>query len=181
MPYIVLKLQLPSPWPISDIFVPELDSACRVAKANTENLVLQSKSPEAVKAVSTHTPNSMAPAKIPKADVPLALYVHCKFKCSKFEPISQQPGEMYSGSHRVVKGSRVGHTRLSSTALSDSTNQNVESLAVKSSVTVASQPNDERELPDNVKSTPAELLFGEAAGVSLLTQKTPETAVKYFP
>ncbi|KZM20144.1 hypothetical protein ST47_g8728 [Ascochyta rabiei] len=34
--FVLQKIQLPSPWPISDIFVLELKSACRIAKANAE-------------------------------------------------------------------------------------------------------------------------------------------------
>ncbi|KAJ4343926.1 hypothetical protein N0V95_006528 [Ascochyta clinopodiicola] len=42
--FILQKIQLPSPWPISDIFIMELKSACRIAKANAEGNLLQPKS-----------------------------------------------------------------------------------------------------------------------------------------
>ncbi|KAJ4335916.1 hypothetical protein N0V87_005772 [Didymella glomerata] len=42
--FILQKVQLPTPWPISDIFVAELKAACKVAKANAEKSVLVHKS-----------------------------------------------------------------------------------------------------------------------------------------
>lgn len=46
--FISQKIDLPSPWPISDIFVTDLKSACRAAKLNAERKVPQPVSLEAI-------------------------------------------------------------------------------------------------------------------------------------
>jgi hypothetical protein len=56
--FILQKVQLPTPWPISDIFVAELKAACKVAKANAEKSVLVHKSNKVAGAAAAKSPGA---------------------------------------------------------------------------------------------------------------------------
>lgn len=56
--FILQKLQLPSPWPISDVFICELKAACRVAKVHVEESVLKLKDQKAVTPVTARPPGA---------------------------------------------------------------------------------------------------------------------------
>ncbi|KAH6622026.1 hypothetical protein C7974DRAFT_377651 [Boeremia exigua] len=78
--FVLQKLQIPSSWPMSERFVSDLRSACKVARANMEDEMLASKSSFA------GAPNNMAPARLQDAE--------------------ESSAESYTISHKAVKGSR---------------------------------------------------------------------------
>ncbi len=57
--FMLQKLELPCTWPISEIFIAELRSACRVAKVNKEGRIVASKNPDAIKAATGAPLHSM--------------------------------------------------------------------------------------------------------------------------
>lgn len=66
--FILQRVELPLPWPISEIFVFELKSACRIAKANAEDNALSSRGLKAGTTDEAQPSNSMAPQRLQSLD-----------------------------------------------------------------------------------------------------------------